>query len=70
MKSKHLDLTQDEPIAQTLVNTRLTKDAIEAETDKAILVRVPVKVWLPKSQVTWLDHTIRLPAWLAKKLPE
>lgn len=72
MKSKHIDLTNASP-EPTLHNTGLTKANVEAETDKAILVNVPrppIPVWLPKSQVTWLDGVIRVPAWLAKKLPE
>jgi len=67
-----------------LIDTNLTSNDVERETEKAICVRVANGaahlndrlVWLPKSQVTWaapkeqpnLAETIHVPAWLAGKL--
>lgn len=38
------------------------------ETDKAYLINDGENdIWVPKSQVTWLDEkTIEMPEWLAK----
>jgi hypothetical protein len=64
-----------------VVNTHFTRSDIERETDRALLVRISNGVtnfharfvWLPKSQVTWLEETVgygetlHIPAWLARK---
>lgn len=64
-----------------MVNTYLGREAIERETDKAYLVRVPNgvtgfhdrKVWLPKSKCEWhaegcFAETLFVPEWLARKI--
>lgn len=65
-----------------MIDTNLTSNDIERETEKAVLVRVPVGVsalqdklvWLPKSQISWIApepnmaETIHIPCWLAGKL--
>lgn len=58
--------------AKALVNTGLTQADVEMETERAIMVHVPIiaKRWLPKSQVTWLDNQIHVPGWLAKRVQE
>lgn len=65
-----------------LINTWATKENVVRETDKALQVVIAARrvrdgsraVWLPKSQVTWIDNedgfveTIHIPGWLARQL--
>ena len=65
-----------------MINTFITREQIVVETDKAIQVNVTSGVtnfgsqrlvWLPKSQIQWLEYdssmapTLHMPAWLARK---
>ncbi len=66
-----------------LIDTFLTRENIEHETDKAFLFAIPQgetifahdrKVWLPKARVEWIAHapyaeTAHVPTWLARKIP-
>jgi hypothetical protein len=65
-----------------LIDTGLTRENVERETEKAILFAIPHghtvftsdrMVWVPKSQVEWIApgayaESAHVPGWLARKM--
>ena len=43
-------------------------DVFVRESAKAILIEIYEigEIWLPKSQIQWDDHSVKLPLWLAE----